>query len=256
MDDTPTPRASSPAVLGSSTERAPNGVVLTHFRVRQEMLSLKAQVDLNVLSNTSSTSVDRFKITYEAVMETGAEVIRIDRAVWEKVYAVGVLLELDVLRFDSKVKTDIFSVAAAVELGMCKASFTTTVFPADSAVLQELVPKNGDFNIEAYDKILEGIGKAKEALATLPDLRPQVVHRPSTLVFNAADELAEAAGVCFAAVNLVQNNSYNEAMQEAAKRSLDPAVVHEAYRHFWNDMAEDKKPPKSVRDAAGKWLGW
>src|SRR5579871_9417 len=230
---------------------------LTRFRVRQEMLSLQSQVSLNIASAASTNeSGDRFKLIYEAVMEGPPEIMRIDRAVWETVNAVGVRLELDVVRFDSKVKADIYSVAAAVELGMAKAAFTTTVFPAESSVLQALIPSGGSFDIEAYGKILDGVAQAKAALASTPDLHPQLIHRPSALVFSAEDELKEAQAVCFAAVYLVQDHSFAETMQEASKRGLDQEVVHQTYLHFWPDLKETDKPPKAVRSAAGKWLGW
>ncbi len=230
---------------------------LTRFRVRQEMLSMQSQVDLSLASTAStSDSGDHFKLVYEAVMEGTPKVMRIDRAVWETVNAVGVRLELDVQRFDSKVKADIYSVAAAVELGMAKASFTTTVFPAESSVLQALIPSGGTFDIEAYSKILDGVAQAKAALASTPNLHPQLVHRPSALVFNADDELKQAQAVCFAAVSLVQNNSFTDAAQQAAGRGFDQEVLHQSYLHFWPDLKETDKPPKSVRDAAGKWLGW
>jgi hypothetical protein len=245
-------------ILAFSDALAPQAASpLTRFSVRQEYLSLKTQAALNVGDLGGNTSsANRFKLIYEAMLEGQAQVVRIERAVWERVSAVGVKLEIDVEVINSSFKADIYSVAAAVELGFARATFSTTIFPADSGALRELVPESGQFNIEQYDKILAGIAKAKEALASNPDLKPQPYYRPSHFVFSAKDELDDAAAVVFAVVKLVQNEKLDDAIEEATKAGVDPIIVHDTYEWFWPAMKPDQKPPRDVRSTAGKWLGW
>ena len=230
---------------------------LKRFHVSQQYFSLKSQVDLNIGSyGSGGSSLNRCKLVYECMIESEPEQVRIDRAVWERVAAVGVRVEVDVEIVQSKFKADIFSVAAAVEMGYARASFSTMIFPAEAAALKAMIPDSGPFNIEQYDKILEGVARAKEELSKLQEVKPQLYHRPSHFVFTGKEELAEAQSAVYAAVRLVQVTRLADAVHDGIKAGFDENIIREAYRFFWPEVTDDAKPPAGVRTAAGKWLGW
>ena len=198
-----------------------------------------------------------FAIRYEALFESNAEPLDPmgdTGEIFEKVYAIGVTIDISVTTAESEVHFDIFSVSAAVQLQMAEASYRTSVYCTDSEVLRKLLPDDGSLNNENCDKIIAGISAAKIAIGSNSNLQPQVYYRPRKIAASCESELGIAQCVAFAMRYLSIGKKVNTAIEDAVKVGLDGTLVRLVYGYCWPDVKDDVLPPTDVKSMAARWL--
>jgi hypothetical protein len=232
---------------------------LTTLRVAQTYISSKALARLTGsvggAGGTVGSNGEEFALRYEALLESAPEIIKYQNVISEKVFAIGVVLELKVKRFSADFKADIYSVAAAASLSGAQVQFERTIMPAAIPVMKN-VPDRGTLTSDIYEGLLDGISDVFSSLATTENLEPVAHYRPAAFVFTREGEFYEAVAVCFAASQLAQYVKLEDALKEARARRFDDAVVRATYEFFWPGVKDDEKPPRDARNSAADLLGW
>jgi hypothetical protein len=234
-------------------------VGLRSLRVSQQYYSAEIAAKLSIGAGFGSGSADSkysyFAIRYEALLETVAEPIRVGDTELEKVGAIGVILDLTVQQSNSSVKLDIFSVAAAVQLGFAKAQYSTKVLPANNGALRAMVPEGGSFDVGNYETVISGVNSAKDALAAIASsLTPETYHRPSRILPTLQKELQFAQNVTFAIRYMAKGRTAATAAEDAVDKGLDGVVVRLVYEAYWPDLKDQDEPPREVISQARTWL--
>jgi hypothetical protein len=248
----------SPAA-GAALASAAANPQLTHFRVRQAYFSKEAaekfSVGAGVISGGGSASQQSFALLYEALVETEATPVQLGDAQWEQAGAIGVVLQVSVVQLDAEVHFDIFSVAAAVQLGFARAQYAATVFPSSAAALQNLLPPSGDLNLDNFDKLLAGIDAVKNAMgAPGAALVPQLYARPAKMLTSIPTDQQLARTIAFAVRQISKSKYVETALQSATDKGLDPTIVRLVYEAFWPAVQEHQDPPNTVLTAARVWI--
>ncbi len=240
-----------PAAAASAT--------LQNLRVRQSYLSADAaqsfSVSGGVVSGTGTANEKHFALLYEALLESPGEPresVDDPKTKWELVSALGVVLEISVRSLSAEVKFDVFTVAAAVQLGLAEAQFKATVFPSNVPELSSLVLPNGDLTMESYERLMEGIAKVKNALNT-PGLQPVPYLRPAR-VEEPDGGIKLSKTVAFAVQQIADSQFIETALKNAREKRLDTTIVELVYRSMWPGVVAHEDPPDEVIEAAEQWI--
>jgi hypothetical protein len=206
-------------------------------------------------SASGSAANNQFAIRYEALLESDGELAApVGDAVFETVYAIGVILDISVETTTSEVRFDAFSVSAAVQLGMASAKYSTTIFPTDAKILAGLLPQDGVFDPDNYDKLIAGIAAVKLAIGKNPSLIPQPNFRPSRILPSVESDLGVAQCVTFAVQYLSRQKQVQTATNDATNNNLDATLVRLVYAAFWPDLQDNQDPPDDVVKKAASWI--
>ena len=231
---------------------------LRNLRVQQAYFSAEAaevfSVGAGAFEGRGEGEQQEFALLYEALLESEAtprESPDRPEAKWEAVSAIGVVLEVSVRSHDPSVKLDVFSVAAAAQLGLAEAHFKTTVLPSSVPALADVVPRAGDLDLESYARLMDGIAAVKDALGN-PNLIPEPYLRPARLEDPQGD-LELGRTLAFAVRQIAEHNPLQAALERAREKSLDPTVVELVYRALWPDLRVDLAPPEEVVAEAKSW---
>jgi hypothetical protein len=262
-------RVRDPRLTRSDAPPAPHGAAamaaaapappLRHLRVRQTYFSAEAAEELSIgagaFNGNLSANQKEFALLYEALLESDATPRTSPddpKAKWESVHALGVVLEISVRSLDAKLKLDVFTVAAAVQLGLAEAHFKTTVLPSTVPALADVVLPGGDLTMDSYTQLMDGIAAVKNALGD-PALVPEPYLRPAR-IDDPQDDLQLSRTLAFAVRQIAKSKYLETALEDAGDRKLDPTLVELVYRALWPDVRVDLAPPEEVVAEAKSWL--